>query len=213
MKVCKTLFGRIKRPSQSCSRFARLGCEICLTLLDAKNSVRLSDVVPEIFSCSRLDRFFCLLFAAGIYINVNFNVYLFFGLNPGNGFSLPNSLYSKTVPDFSSSLPLSSAGFLSRFLFLLYLLQIQAVPLLSTFSFASPFPYVLRENQTAESVLPRILYGAFSRTFFARLACFTTERNDACIESMQFSAAVCFAYRRYAEICTVDCPIAGSLAF
>lgn len=36
MKVCKTLFGRINRPSQSCSRFARLGCEICLTLLDAK---------------------------------------------------------------------------------------------------------------------------------------------------------------------------------
>ena len=175
-----------------------------------KNAVRLTDVVPEIFSCSRLDRFFCLLFAVGIYINVNFNVYLFFGLTPGNGFSLQNSPSSETVPDFPSSLPLSSAGFLSRFLFLLYLPQIQA---LSTFSFASPFPYVLREDQTAESVLPQILYGAFSRTFFARLACFTTERNDACIESMRFSAAVCFAYRRYAEICAVGCPIAGSLAF
>jgi len=134
MKVCKTLFGRIKRPSQSCSRFARLGCEICLTLLDAKNSVRLSDVVPEIFSCSRLDRFFCLLFAAGIYINVN--VYLFFGLNPGNGFSLPNSPSSETVPDFLSSLPLSSAGFLSRFLFLLYLPQIQAFLYCQLFRFA-----------------------------------------------------------------------------
>lgn len=91
-----------------------------------KNAVRLTDVVPEIFSCSRLDRFFCLLFAVGIYINVNFNVYLFFGLTPGNGFSLQNSPSSETVPDFPSSLPLSSAGFLSRFLFLLYLPQIQA---------------------------------------------------------------------------------------
>lgn len=101
-----------------------------------KNAVRLSDVVPEIFSCSRLDRFFCLLFAVGIYINVNFNVYLFFGLNPGNGFSLQNSPSSETVPDFLSSLPLSSAGFLSRFLFLLYFPQIQAFLYCQLFRFA-----------------------------------------------------------------------------
>ncbi len=167
MKVCKTLFGRIKRPSQSCSRFARLGCEICLTLLDAKNSVRLSDVVPEIFSCSRLDRFFCLLFAAGIYINVNFNVYLFFGLNPGNGFSLPNSLYSKTVPDFSSSLPLSSAGFLSRFLFLLYLLQIQAFLYCQHFLSLRRFHKFYVRNRPPKRAPPNFVRRFFAHVFYA----------------------------------------------
>lgn len=187
-------------------------CEICLTLLDAKNSVRLSDVVPEIFSCSRLDRFFCLLFAVGIYINVNFNVYLFFGLNPGNGFSLQNSPSSETVPDFPSSLPLSSAGFLSRFLFLLYLPQIQAFLYCQLFRFAVFISFTCGTGRRKRA--PPILYGSFPRTVFARLACFTTERNDACIESMRFSAAVCFAYRRYAEICTgwlPDCRQSGFL--
>lgn len=210
MKVCKTLFGRINRPSQSCSRFARLGCEICLTLLDAKKC-------SSPYGCRSWNIF--LLSVGQVLLSPLRRRYL-------HQCQLQCLLVLRFDPRKrvqSSKLPVfrNCAGFsIVAPAFLCRLFEPFPVPSLSSpdtgvvnifFCLAVSICFTWRSDRRKRA--SPILNGSFPRTVFARLACFTTERNDACIESMQFSAAVCFAYRRHAEICTVDCPIAGSLDF
>lgn len=114
MKVCKTLFGRINRPSQSCSRFARCkkfsspyGCRSWNIFLLSVGQVLLSPLRRRYLHQCQLQCLLVLRFEPRKWVQSS---------------KLPSS---ETVPDFLSSLPLSSAGFLSRFLFLLYLPQIQ----------------------------------------------------------------------------------------
>lgn len=200
MKVCKTLFGRINRPSQSCSRFARLGCEICLTLLDAKKC-------SSPYGCRSWNIF--LLSVGQVLLSplrrrylhqCQLQCLLVLRFDPRKRVQSSKLPVFRNCAGFSIVAPAFLCRLLSRFLFLLYLPQIQA---LSTFSFASPFPYVLREDQTAESVRPQFwtahFRARFLRVWHVLRLNGTTPVSRACSFPPQFVLRTA-AMRRFARL-------------